>query len=234
MNVSVARGKIGRCGLLALTAGRAALTAAMLLALAPCVTASAASPVQKTAYKILLHTFKGELATTKSELEHGVAAAEHQLAPCRSAVQGPSLPQGAAHALKVELEVQAADMALHPFLKLWIAQDSRTEQLPIGPKLRAALQIEVSQSTAALQVSTCADVSAWQAAGFAPSFEPSGTRLMTAYANTPPVHTERALYHMLSARRRRTIKPIKRAADVHTNALGTVVDTDLAAWLPSP
>jgi hypothetical protein len=147
MNVSVARGKIGRCGFLASTAGRAALPAAMLFALAPCVTASAAPPVQATAYKILLHTFKGELAANKRGLKHGVAAAEYQLAPCRSAVRGHSVPQGAAHALKVELEVQGADIALHPSLKLWIAQDSRTEQQPIGPKLRAALQIEVSQST---------------------------------------------------------------------------------------
>jgi hypothetical protein len=188
--------------------------------------------VQKTAYKFLLQTFKGELAITKREAKHGVATAEHQLAPCRSALQGYSVPQGAAHALKVELEIQAADIALHPFLKLWIAQDRRTDRLPIGPKLRAALQTEVSQATAALQVSTCADISTWQAAGFVPSSEPSGTRLITVYVNTPPANTEGALYRMLSARQRRTINPIKKAADVYSDALGAVVDSDLAAWLP--
>jgi hypothetical protein len=208
----------------------------MFIALVPCATASAAPPsrAQKTAYKILLHTFKGELAITRREMNHGVAAAERQLAPCRSALQGHSVPQGAAHALKLELEIQAADAALHPFLELWIAQDRRTEQLPIGPKLRAALQTEVSQSTAALQVNTCADVATWRAAGFAPSSEPSGTQLMTIYANTPPAHTERALDHMLNARQRRTIKPLKKAADRHSDALGTMIDINLAAWLPSP
>jgi hypothetical protein len=206
----------------------------MLVGLGPCATARAASSVQTTAYKILVQTFRGELAVTKREMRHGVAAAEHRLAPCLSALQDNSVPQRAAHALKLELDIQAADIALHPFLKLWIAQDRRTERLPIGPKLREALKTEVSQSTAAFRVSTCADISSWQAADFAPSSEPSGTRLMTAYANTPPANAERALHRMLSARQRRTIKPIKKAADAHSNALGTLVDIDLAAWLPQP
>lgn len=187
--------------------------------------------MQKTAYKILLKTFKGTLAVTERQVNQGAAAAQQQLAPCLAALNGYSVPQGAAQALASELGGQYAAIALRPALELAIAEDIGTEQLPIGPKLKAALQTEVTQGTALFQLNTCADVAAWQAAGFAPSSEPSGTRLATAYGNTPPADAEGALYHMLSAHQRRTINPIRKKADTRTQAVAATVVRDLEAWL---
>jgi hypothetical protein len=217
----------------AATVCRTALTVAILLMLAPCATANAASPsrIQKTAYTILQKTFKGVRAVTVRQVNQGAAAAQQQLTPCLAALNGNSVPQGAAQALADELGAQYTAMALGPVLELVIAEDIRTERLPVGPKLKAALQTEVTQGTALFQLNTCADVAAWQAAGFAPSSVPSGTRLATAYLSTPPAGAEGTLYHILSARQRRTLNPIRKKADKHAQALAAAVIGDLAGWL---
>jgi hypothetical protein len=178
-----------------------------------------------------LNTFNGELAVTERQVNRATAAAKQQLAPCLAAVKNYSVPQGAAQALDNELGDQYVGIALRRVIELVIAADTRTEQLPIGGKLEAALQTEVTQSTALFQLNTCTDFAAWKAAGFAPSSEPSGTQFATAFDNTPSVDTEGTLYHMLSTRQRRTINPIRKKADAHMQALAGTVAADLLVWL---
>lgn len=190
MNASASGGEIARHRsrrLGASTACRVALIAAILLALAPCAAASAASPsrVQKKAYRIRLMAIKGELAVTNRQVNQGAAAEQHHLAPCLSALKGWSVPQGAAQALQTELAGQYTAIALRPLLEVLIAEDTRTEQLPIRPRLKAALQVEVTHATAMFQINTCADVAAWQAAGFARSSE------RPARSSQPPTKTPR-------------------------------------------
>ena len=134
-------------------------------------------------------------------------------------------------ALGKELGAQYTAQALRPLLQTLITTDKQTETLPIRQAVKAELATQVTMATGVLALNICSDYAAWNAAGFAPSSEPAGTRLAAAYSNIPQASAEDVLYFILTADQERSIHPAWSKAIAHGTDLLNTMKSSFAAWI---
>jgi hypothetical protein len=80
-------------------------------------------------------------------------------------------------------------------------------------------------------LNSCADVDAWQAAGFAPGSEPAGTKLAGMWQNVPAPSPPDVLYYILTIRQRRAIDRLQNKAFHHATDLGRLVQSSFESWI---
>ena len=206
------------------------LVAALLAVSAGGAQAASPSRVQRKAYSILRRATEAQLAVSRQAVTKNATAVEQRVAPCLRGLQTP-MSSTAELALGKELGVQYTAQALRPLLQTLITTDRQTETLPIRQPVRAELATQVTLVTGVLALNICADYAAWNAAGFAPSSEPAGTRLAAAYANAPQASAEDVLYFMLTADQERTIHPVWNKAIAHGIGLLNTMQASFRAWV---
>jgi hypothetical protein len=213
--------------------GRVALVVCCLLSLAAPVGARASSPsrTQRKAYSVLLNFSKGILAVSSNTVTANANGVGNELAACLSPLLAPAVPQSATASLAVELTVQYVTTATRPLMQLEINADEQTAKLPIRKHVKSELQTWATQTTNVLAINTCADIAAWQSAGFAPASEPIGTQLANNYLNVPEPSTGAILYSMLTRRQQRAIGPIRAKASTHVANLATLVQNLFTNWI---
>jgi hypothetical protein len=211
----------------------AVATAALVFAALP-ISVQAASPsrVQHRAYSILQHFANGVLGVSDKAVRANASAVEKQLAPCVLTLLMPSITLSAEEALVLEMSSQYAVEADRPVYRaLATAAELVAKLPPVSRRVKSKFKNVAELITGTLALNTCADVAAWQAASFAPSSEPAGTRLANDWLNPPTPSLADILSVLLTPSQQQAIAPLDSRASKHFKHLTGLGQNLAGAWL---